>query len=308
MAKTSPRVVSLLPAATEIAVALGANLVGRSHECDFPAGHERIPVVSRPRLDISRPGPEIHASMQALLSRGLAIYEIDLEVLSRLQPDVILTQDQCAVCAVPLSQVEAAARAALAANVTIVSLSPLRLADVREDFFRVGRAIGRDASPLARDFDSALDAVRGLPRISPRPRVLGLEWLDPPMAAGNWFAELLEIAGAIYAVPPTERTERIAWEAIDASRPDVTIVAPCGFSLDRGREELKLLPRPLPGRVCLVDGNAYINRPGPRLADSARIIASASRLQPADPGHWEWVSPAGPSWTSSGSPAPPFRA
>ena len=164
---------------------------------------------------------------------------------------MILTQDQCAVCAVPLSQVEAAARATLADGVSIVSLSPLKLADVREDFFRVGRAIGRDAAPLAATFDAALEADRRRPGASPKPRVLGLEWLDPPMAAGNWFAELLQIAGATPAVPPTERTERISWEAIDASRPDVTIVAPCGFNLERGREELSRLPRALPGRTCV---------------------------------------------------------
>ena len=147
------RVVSLLPAATEIAFALGAggDMVGRSHECDFPAEAASLPVVSRPRLDPSRPGQEIHASVKALLERGLAIYEIDLALLASLQPDVILTQDQCAVCAVPLSQVEAAARQAMAREVAIVSLSPMSLADVRGDFFRVGRAVGRDATPMESD-------------------------------------------------------------------------------------------------------------------------------------------------------------
>ncbi|KAF0240964.1 MAG: iron complex transport system substrate-binding [Planctomycetota bacterium] len=285
------RIVSLLPAATEISFALGAGgeIVGRSHECDFPAEAASLPVVSRPRMDPSRPGPEIHASVEALLGRGLAIYEIDVELLARLKPDVILTQDQCAVCAVPLSQVEAAARKSLARDVTIVSLSPMSLADVREDFFRVGRALGRDAGPMAASFDATLDTVRRRPRRTPLPRVLGLEWLDPPMAAGNWFAELLEIAGGIPAVPPTERTERISWEAIEAAAPDLTVVAPCGFALGRALEELARLTRRLPGRVCAIDGNAYINRPGPRLAESASIIAEAVRGGPAEAGKWVWI-------------------
>jgi iron complex transport system substrate-binding protein len=285
------RIISLLPASTEIAFSLGAGaeLVGRSHECDFPAEAASLPVVSRPRLDPSRPGPEIHASVQALMARSLAIYEIDVALMAQLKPDVILTQDQCAVCAVPLSQVEAAARQALARDVKIISLSPMSLADVREDFFRVARAIGRDATPMARAFDTEIEAVRRRPRPSPVPRVLGLEWLDPPMAAGNWFAELLGIAGGVSAVPATERTERISWEAIDGAKPDVTIVAPCGFALDRAIEELRRLPRALPGRVCAIDGNAYINRPGPRLAESAAIIADAIRGGRPEAGKWLWA-------------------
>ncbi len=288
------RVVSLLPAATEIVFALGAGnmLVGRSHECDFPASAAALPVVSRPRLDPSRPGPEIHASMQALLERGLAIYEIDVALLASLKPDVIVTQDQCAVCAVPLSQVEAAARQALARDVAIVSLSPLSLADVREDFFRVGRALQIDAGPMAAAFDAALEIVRRRPRPAPLPRVLGLEWLDPTMAAGNWFAELLGIAGGVPAVPPTQRTERISWEAIDAARPDVTVVAPCGFALDRAIDEWRRLPRALPGRVCAVDGNSFINRPGPRLAESAAILAAAVRGEAHSPPDWRWLQGA----------------
>lgn len=285
------RIVSLLPASTEIAFRLGAaaDLVGRSHECDFPAEVRRLPAVSRPRLDPSRPGRDIHDSVQSLLQAALSIYELDLALLTRLSPDVILTQDQCAVCAVPASDVRDAARRALARPVEIVSCSPLRLADVRDDFRRIGAALARDPEPLVADFDRCLDLVSRMQRPSPPPRVLGLEWLDPPMAAGNWFAELVRIAGGSPAVPPTSRTERISWEAIDASRPDLTVVVPCGFDLPRAQAELKRLARPLPGRVCVVDGNAYVNRPGPRLVTSAEILAQAIRGEPDRAPDWAWV-------------------
>jgi iron complex transport system substrate-binding protein len=284
------RVVSLLPAATEIAWGLGAGaeVVGRSHECDWPPGAEKARVVSRPRLDPSLPGPELHASVRALLERGLSIYEIDAEALRDLRPDVILTQDQCAVCAVPLAQVERAACEVLGTKAAVVSLSPLKLGDVRENFRQVGRALGRDAAGLVRAFDAELGRVRALPLPAPRPRVLGLEWLDPPMAAGNWFGELIEAAGGLPAVPPTVRTERISWDDVDSCRASLTVASPCGFPLDRALDALRGIARALPGRVCAIDGNSFINRPGPRLAESAAILAAALRGERADMKRWAW--------------------
>ncbi len=284
---TDLRIVSLLPCATEIVAALGLGdrLVARSHECDEPAEVVRLPHVSAPRLDVSAPGAEIHASVGALVGRALSIYEVDAAALAALRPDVILTQTQCAVCAVSLDDVASALAACGATGARIVALEPHRLDDVWTDMKRVADALG--VADRGQDLVDRLRARMGaLARRAAdadgRPRVAAVEWLTPPMIGGNWMPELLDLAGAepLLATAGTHS----AW--IDVARiaesdPDVVLVLPCGFDLARTRAEYAAfaadpawnrLRAVRAGRVALIDGHAFFNRPGPRLVESLEIL------------------------------------
>jgi len=300
---TGPRIASLLPSATEIVCALGLrdNLVGVSHECDFPADVVGLPVLTEPKLDPRRSSAEIDRDVRALVTDGLGVYRINLEVLQHLEPDLIVTQDQCDVCAVSLPEVEAAARECLGGGVEVVSLRPSRLADVFDDIRRVGAAAGRDAGAVVAELEERLAVLRARqPHLRSRPRVACVEWLEPLMAAGHWIPDLVELAGGTYdlvaagALSPT-----IGWERLAESRPDVVVLMPCGFKLEQTQRELprlrehpewRALPAVRQRRVYAADGNAYFNRPGPRLVDSAELLAGL--VQPgffADripPGSW----------------------
>ena len=282
------RIVSLLPSATEIVCALGLSdrLVGVSHECDFPPEVVGRPVLTAPKLDPRGTSSEIDAAVRRVVSDGLSVYNIDVDALERLRPDLIVTQDQCDVCAVSLADVEAAARQCLAADVTIVSLHPSRLADISGDIGRVAEAAGRvDAGErLVASLRERLDRLRRQhSRLRSRPRVACIEWIDPLMVAGNWVPELVELAGGFSdLVPPGEHSPVVTWERLAAYSPDVVILMPCGFELAQTRREIPRLQeraewRALPAvrnrRVFSVDGNAYLNRPGPRIAESAELLA-----------------------------------
>ena len=255
------RVISLLPSATEIVAALGCAdwLVGRSHECDFPDGIEALPVCTAPRLDLSGSSAEIDAKVKAAVADAASVYEVLQGPLADCAPDVIITQDQCEVCAVSLSDVEAAICAWAGRETRIVSLKPMTLADVFADVERVADALGladhgRAVADDLRDRARALTA----PPKGPRPRVACIEWTDPLMAAGNWVPEL------------------------KSADPDIIVFMPCGFGLDRSTEEARLLMAAEPGfkdlkaaragRVYATDANAYFNRPGPRLVESLEIL------------------------------------
>ncbi|HEX9844525.1 MAG TPA: ABC transporter substrate-binding protein [bacterium] len=283
-----PRIVSLLPSATEIVCALGfrGDLVGRSHECDFPAGVEALPACTAPRLDIAGSSAAIDRDVRALLRDALSIYDLDVERLRALQPGVVVTQTQCDVCAVPLAQVEQAAQACLAPDACIVALEPTSLGAVWADMRRVAAALGVPqrgetlvAGLLAR-MQALAAAAQDLPE---RPRVVTLEWIEPLMAGGNWMPELVALAGGVNALGTAgAHSPVIAWEALQAADADVLLVLPCGFDLARTRGEAAALTR-LPGwqrlravqagRVFLADGHQYFNRPGPRLAESLEILA-----------------------------------
>jgi iron complex transport system substrate-binding protein len=285
---TSPaRIVSLLPSSTEILCALGLHdrLVGVSHECDYPADVSALPAVTEPKLDPRKPSAAIDARIRELVQEGLSVYRIKTELLRQLHPDVIVTQDQCAVCAVSLPEVEEAVRCFLTPGVTVVSLQPQRLSDIWEDIRHVGAVTGQGAA--------AEDVIRGLKRrlwkleqqtrrVS-RPRVACIEWMEPLIAGGNWMAELVEIAGGTYEmVAAGAHSPVMTWEALAEYQPDVIIVIPCGFKIPQTQANLatltthpqwQALPAVQNKRVYLADGNAYFNRPGPRLVDSAEILA-----------------------------------
>ena len=281
------RLVSLIASATEIVCALGGrdHLVGRSHECDFPPDVVGLPVLTEPKFEVSGGSAEVDARVRAIVRDGLSVYRVDAEALRSLAPDVIVTQDHCEVCAVGLSDVEAATSAWSGRPVEIVSLRPDALADVYGDIKRVALAL-RDpdaGDALLGDIKRRLDTVAARVAGRARPRVAFIEWVEPLMAGGNWMPELIEIAGGrdLFGTPG-KHSDWIEWSQLAQSNPEVIVVAPCGYALRRCLEELPLLAaKPgwqdlaavRNGRVFFADGNAYFNRPGPRLADSAEILA-----------------------------------
>ena len=290
------RVVSLLPSATEIVCALGAadRLAGRSHECDFPAGIEALPVCTAPRLDLSGTSAEIDARVKAAVADAAAVYRV-LEVpLAAARPDLIITQDQCEVCAVSLADVEAAVCAWTGTDTRILSLRPMTLEDVFGDVERVGAALG--LAEKGRDVANRLRArARDLTAApaGPRPTVACIEWTDPLMAAGNWVPELVDMAGGRDVFGRAgAHAPWIAWDDLAAADPDIIAFMPCGFGLDRSEAEARLLMDRHPGfrdlkaaragRVYATDGNSFFNRPGPRLVESLEILKAALSGATAD--------------------------
>jgi iron complex transport system substrate-binding protein len=251
---THPRVISLIASATEIvcALGLGDRLVGRSHECDFPAEVGGLPALTAPRFSTEGASAEIDARVRQLVRDGLAVYSVDAEALRALEPDVILTQDQCNVCAASLADVEAATCAWTGRPVRIVSLRPDCLADAYADVRRVADALGAPGAgdALVQAMRSRIAAVgarvAGVSRLrasaSPEPRVAFIEWVEPPMAGGNWMPELIEAAGAMSLLGTAgRRSEWMRWPDLLAADPDAIVVAPCGYDLARCLAERPLL-------------------------------------------------------------------
>ena len=300
------RIVSLIASATEIVCALGARgeLVARSHECDFPLDVEHLPALTRPKLDTWRSSLDIDRDVKLLLERGLAVYEVDADRLKALKPDVIVTQDQCEVCAVSLADVERAVCTWTDQATRIVSLRPDSLADAFRDFRSVASALGRpqDGEALVGDIERRMRAIAEKARVlGRRPRIACIEWIEPLMAGGNWVPELVENAGGENLFGEAgQHSPWMTWEALAAADPDVILVLPCGFDIPRTAAEMgPLVQRPgwsklkavQGGQVFLADGNQYFNRPGPRLAESLEIMAEILHPQ-AFPFGWEgkgWV-------------------
>jgi iron complex transport system substrate-binding protein len=285
------RVVSLLPSATEIVCALGFRelLVGRSHECDFPSGLEVLPALTAPKVD-PRAGTEaIDRDVRRLVEQGLSVYRIDTAVLEALQPDLVLTQDQCEVCAVSLGDVTAAVARLARRPVDVVSLSPLSLAAVFESVLTVVRALGAEerGRDLVEKMKGRLAATAAaVPTGLRRPRVVHVEWIAPLMVGGHWIHELVEAAGGEHPLGVRDGMNRpVPWDEVRAYDPEVVVIAPCGFKIGQTERDLSLLEG-LPGwsgtaaaragRVFLADGNAFFNRPGPRLVDTAEIVQAAA--------------------------------
>jgi len=280
------RIATFLASATEIVCGLGLRerLVGVSHECDFPTSITTLPRLTRARVAGDDPSRVIHDEVERLVREALALYDIDLEALRRASPDVLVTQDLCAVCAVDHDAVRAAAAAVLGHDVTIVSLAPRRLDDVWQDVARVGLAVGMGmpARAVANGYRSRVDAVRRhVADLASRPWVLALEWLDPLMVGGLWMPDLIEAAGG-RALVGEAGAPGVVLEPGGRHRglvPDVIVVKPCGFDLAR---TLRELPAALPELARLwpqvpivaADGNALFNRSGPRLVESVEALAA----------------------------------
>jgi iron complex transport system substrate-binding protein len=282
-----PRIVSLLPSTTEIVAALGMlpNLVGRSHACDYPADVSRVPVMTRPRVDPLKPSRRIHKDIQEQIRKALSVFEVDAERLKAAKPDIILTQNQCSVCAVHEDQLADAVSTWTGRTPTILSLAPDRLDDVWADFGRVGDALdigwaGRELTNRARERVEIL-AARMAER-EERPRVASVEWFDPPMTAGNWIPDLVSAAGAEpVGAEAGNHSPPIKLKDLAALDPDGMILMPCGFDLARtveeaapflARDTVARMRAVREGRIWMVDGNAYFNRPGPRLITSLEIL------------------------------------
>lgn len=268
-------------------------LVGRSHECDYPPSVETLPVCTKPLIDVNADSRAIDEQVKNSARTALSIYEVFDDVLERLQPTHILTQVQCDVCAVSLRDVERSIALRLASAPELVALNPASLADIWQDFRRVGEAVGVDAEPVIRELQA-----RMRPATNPcKPTVACIEWIEPLMAAGNWTPELIDLAGGVDVFgKPGVHSPWIAWEDLLAGDPDIIIVAPCGFDLARTRAEMHWLEdRPgfedlkavRTGRLCLADGNQFFNRPGPRVVETLDIIREITSCHYC--GHPAWA-------------------
>jgi iron complex transport system substrate-binding protein len=276
------RIVSLLPSATEIVCALGAadELVGISHECDFPAEIRDRVVLTRSRIDPSGTSKAIDTAVRAVIKDAISIYDVDADRLAALAPDVIVTQDLCEVCAVSLEGVKSAvARLAHRDQIDVVSLQPTRLAHVLDDIETVARALGRTerGTEVRAALAARIRAIAARPTTT-RPRVVTLEWIEPLMIGGTWMPELVELAGGT-AIGATAGAPAptVDVAALAAMRPDVIVIKPCGYSIERTLAERDVIERDVlvPGaRVYVTDGNAFFNRPGPRLVESLEIMAA----------------------------------
>lgn len=284
-----PTVVSLIASATEIVNGLGMtdHLVGISHECDYPESILDRPVLCSSKVDPTLPSHVIDTDVRALVHNGLSVYSVDVEGLQRIRPDVILTQDHCEVCAVSLSDVEDALCAIDLKDTRVCSLHPRDLADVRADFGRVAEALGvpERGESLLNNFDRQLEQLRARTRDLPRPRVALVEWLAPPMIAGGWMTELAELAGLQpVIVEDSSHFEQVDWTRIADEDPEWVLVLPCGFNVKRSRTEmeapdvaagLRSVRAVQEGRCVILDGHSYLNRPSPRLMESAEMLAAA---------------------------------
>jgi len=282
------RIVSLLPSATEIVWALGFGdqLIGRSHECDYPAAVKRLPALTSPKFDPTGSSAALDERVKKLVRDALSVYRVDGEALRQLRPDVIVTQSQCEVCAVNMRDVEAAVADWLGGPPpTIVSLAPYNLADVLNDIGRVAMALGIGTCGIefVAELNRHLTEIVHRVRSAHRPRVACIEWIEPLMAAGNWMPELVAMAGGVNLFGQAgQHSPWMKFEELAAQDPDVILLAPCGFDMSRTTSEMSALTaRPQwaelkavkTGRVALADGNQYFNRPGPRIVESLEILA-----------------------------------
>jgi iron complex transport system substrate-binding protein len=280
------RIVSLIPSATEIVAALGLEraLVGRSHECDYPSTVQSLPICTAPNLNPQGTSREIHDRVEDLLQSALSIYRIDLEALERLRPTHILTQAQCEVCAVSLSEVEAAVAQLTHCSAQIISLQPSTLEEVWADIQRVGEAVGVESDAVIAALQQRVTTVQQQTQaFSHRPRVASIEWTDPLMAAGNWVPELVALAGGENLFGSVgQHSPWMQWEELLQADPDLLVTMPCGFDLEQTQKAIadltqnphwQTLRAVQQRQVYLTDGNQYFNRPGPRLVDSLEILA-----------------------------------
>jgi iron complex transport system substrate-binding protein len=282
------RVASLLPSATEMVHFCGASdaLVGVTHECDYPTGVEKLPRVTSSKIgghDMT--SAEIDAAIAEHLTDSGSIYDLDAKLLDELAPDLIITQGLCEVCAVSMDLVREAA-AGLKNEPEVLSLNPTSLRGVLEDAVRIGEALGRGKETRAKvaALEKRLARVEEALAELPRPRIGCIEWLDPPFSAGHWVPEMVRIAGGEEILAkPGEPSARLAWEELFEAAPEVLVLMPCGFDVQRTVEEARRVLPKLPGwnelpavgegRVWAVDANSYFSRPAPRLVDGIEILA-----------------------------------
>jgi len=282
------RIVTLLPSATEIVCALGFEneLVGHSHECDFPPSVKRLPALTEPKFNPEGSSAEIDARVKTIVRDALSVYRVDAAKLRELRPDVIVTQSQCEVCAVNQADVDAAVAEWTGVRPKVVSLKPYSLADIFADMQRVALALGAPerGDKLVHDLQMRCAEIREIAsKLKNKATVACIEWIEPMMAAGNWMPQLVEIAGGRNLFGEAgAHSPWMKFEELAAADPEVIVIAPCGFGIPRASEELHLLQKQSgwnhlravrDERVFLADGNQYFNRPGPRIVESLQILA-----------------------------------
>lgn len=288
----SIRIVSLLPSATEMICALGleSDLVGVTHECDYPAFVRDLPKVTRTLIPTDAPSAEIDALVRERLASDRALYTLDLDVLDALRPDLIVTQALCDVCAVAEDEVRDAA-CRLPGRPRVINLEPQTLTEVFDAVQQVADAAGvSDRAPdVIQRLRARVEAVTARTAVvhasDDRPRVALLEWLDPPFSCGHWNPELVRLAGGVEGLGREgQPSRRLHWDEVIAWQPEVIVIACCGFTVERAMTDVaalasvpgwQTLPAVRDGRVTVVDGSEYFSRPGPRLVDSLEILAHA---------------------------------
>ena len=276
------RIISLVPSATEMlfALGLGPDLVAVTHECDFPPAALELPRVTRNVLPEGLGSAEIDAAVKELTLAGESIYELDVELLHDLSPDLIVTQALCPVCAVSYDDVRRVAES-IDSRPRVISLDPQTVGEVLGDARTLAQATDRrDAAvDLVRDASARIDRVRVAVKGARRPRVAALEWLDPPFAAGHWTPQLIEYAGGEDVLGfPGEHSEQRTWEEVRAAQPDVVVVMPCGYDAELAYREAEMHREELAavgaGEVVAVDAASYFSRPGPRIVDGLELLAN----------------------------------
>ncbi len=298
--KAQPRVISLIASATEILHGLGGGdmQVARSHECDYPQGVLDLPQLTRAKFKVhGATSAEIDRSVKGLLEQGLAVYEVDADRMRSLEPDVILTQDQCEVCAVSLADVERALCTWTGSAARVVSLRPHVLADVYADIQTVADAIGwaQAGRDLVASMQSRMAEIAATVEGRSRPKLGFVEWIEPPMSGGHWMPEIISIAGGVSPFGVSgENSPWVSWDDMAAADPDILLVAPCGYDIATSLPELeglrshsvfKNLRAVREGRVFVADGNAFFNRPGPRLVESTEMLAEIMHPDVCTYGH-----------------------
>jgi iron complex transport system substrate-binding protein len=273
-----PRIVSFLPAGTEMIHALGAGneLVGRSHECDYPSSVTGLPVVSRPALDLDDASPAaIDLAIADRMGTGDTLYTIDEVLLRDLKPDVILTQNLCRVCAPSGDELTRAVRK-FQLQPEVLFLTPRNVAEIGENILAVGRAIGRldEAEALLRSNQERLSSVRAAVAKAPARRVVFMDWTEPLFCGGHWVPEMIALAGGNDPLGrPGEDSVRMDWDDVANAQPEMIIVSPCGYRLERAAELARELPQVSDATVYAVDANAYFARPGPRVVEGVELLA-----------------------------------
>jgi len=258
------------------ALGAGRELVGRSHECDYPSSVQTLPVVSRPSLNLDDASPEaIDRAVADQMKSGDTLYRIDEVLLRDLRPDVILTQNLCRVCAPSGDELTRAVRK-FELQPEVLFLTPRNIAEIIENIVTVGRAIGRpdEADALVRDHEERLDRVRAAVTNAPIRRVVFLEWTEPLFCGGHWVPEMISLAGGFDPLGrPGEDSVRMDWDDVIKAEAEMIIVSPCGYRLERAAELARKMPQ-IPGAaVYAVDANAYFARPGPRVVEGVELLA-----------------------------------
>jgi iron complex transport system substrate-binding protein len=261
------------------ALGLGSDVIAVTHECDYPEAVLELPKITRDVLPPGLSAAQIDAAVKERTMNGESIYELDTEQLHDLRPDLIITQALCSVCAVSYDDVRAIAQE-IETRPRVISLDPHTVGEVLSDARTLAAATDRreEAAALVRDASARIDRVRIAVRRAARPRVVALEWLDPPFAAGHWIPQLIEFAGGEDVLGfAGEPSEQRTWEEVAASEPDVVVVMPCGYDAEIAHREAEMhhddLSKLGAGEVVAVDAAAYFSRPGPRIVDGLELLA-----------------------------------